>query len=159
GSALASFTLVSLMRTKFHHYVLVALPPVAMVTGIWLDGVLRDAPRGRRTAAASIGVALVGSACAAAAVGRELVAGTGPARFILLMTYRYSRLWVSTRSFAPIVAVVTVVTAAALALAAVPRLRRAALVGFGAAALVLSALLLDRVLPRSGADGGQRGIL
>jgi 4-amino-4-deoxy-L-arabinose transferase-like glycosyltransferase len=159
GSAMASFMLVSLMRTKFHHYVLVALPPIAMVTGIWLDGVLRQAPRGRRAELTSVAVVLVGSACATALVGRELATGIGPARFILLMTYRYSRLWVSTRSFAPVVAVVTVVTVAALAAAAVPLLRRAALLGFGGASLVLCALLLDRVLPRCGADGGQRGVL
>ena len=39
-----AFALFSLMLTKFHHYILPALPPAAMLTGVLLDGMLRSAP-------------------------------------------------------------------------------------------------------------------
>ena len=37
---LFAFALFSLMLTKFHHYILPAVPPAAMLTGILLDGML-----------------------------------------------------------------------------------------------------------------------
>jgi 4-amino-4-deoxy-L-arabinose transferase-like glycosyltransferase len=42
-----AFALFSLMLTKFHHYILPALPPAAMLTGVLLDAMIRshlDAP-------------------------------------------------------------------------------------------------------------------
>jgi 4-amino-4-deoxy-L-arabinose transferase-like glycosyltransferase len=38
-----AFSLFSLMLTKFHHYILPAIPPAAMLTGVLLDGMLRRA--------------------------------------------------------------------------------------------------------------------
>ncbi len=38
-----AFALFSLMLTKFHHYILPAVPPAAMLTGILLDGMLARA--------------------------------------------------------------------------------------------------------------------
>jgi len=40
---LFAFALFSLMLTKFHHYILPAVPPAAMLTGILLDGMLTRA--------------------------------------------------------------------------------------------------------------------
>jgi 4-amino-4-deoxy-L-arabinose transferase-like glycosyltransferase len=40
---LFAFALFSLMLTKFHHYILPAVPPAAMLTGILLDGMLARA--------------------------------------------------------------------------------------------------------------------
>jgi len=37
-----AFTLFSFMGTKFHHYIFPAVPPVAMLLGIALDGILGD---------------------------------------------------------------------------------------------------------------------
>jgi 4-amino-4-deoxy-L-arabinose transferase-like glycosyltransferase len=46
---LFAFALFSLMLTKFHHYILPAVPPAAMLTGILLDGMLkRVAPTATR---------------------------------------------------------------------------------------------------------------
>jgi len=47
GAALFVFTLVSAMRTKFHHYVLPAVPPLAMLLGIWLDERIAESAKGR----------------------------------------------------------------------------------------------------------------
>jgi 4-amino-4-deoxy-L-arabinose transferase-like glycosyltransferase len=44
-----AFAGFSVMLTKFHHYILPALPPVAMLTGVLLDSMLdRGLPRGAR---------------------------------------------------------------------------------------------------------------
>ncbi len=48
---LFAFALFSLMMTKFHHYILPAVPPTAMLTGILLDGMLTR--RRERTALGS----------------------------------------------------------------------------------------------------------
>jgi 4-amino-4-deoxy-L-arabinose transferase-like glycosyltransferase len=46
---LFAFALFSLMLTKFHHYILPAVPPAAMLTGILLDGMLpRESERAAR---------------------------------------------------------------------------------------------------------------
>src|SRR5690606_33782256 len=89
GAGIVAFALVSAMKTKFHHYVLVALPPLAMASGVFLD----EHARARSKAP----LLLVASAAVTALVGRD-VAGS-PARFVQLFTYRYDRLWPSTSSF------------------------------------------------------------
>jgi 4-amino-4-deoxy-L-arabinose transferase-like glycosyltransferase len=44
-----AFSMFSVSLTKFHHYALPCVPPIAMLTGIFLDRALPDAlPRGRR---------------------------------------------------------------------------------------------------------------
>jgi 4-amino-4-deoxy-L-arabinose transferase-like glycosyltransferase len=162
GAVLTSFTLVSLMETKFHHYVLVALPAIAMLAGIWLDAALAphrasgSVPR-REPAF----VTWIGAAAVVAVVGRELagVDHGGPARFAMLLTYRYTRAWPSTRSFGSAVAVVAVVATAALLAAALPRARRGAVFVLGSSGAALAALLLWRYLPACGLDGGQRAVL
>lgn len=59
-----AWALFTYMKTKFHHYVFPAVPPAAMLTGIFLDDALGDRPlaeRGRRgawLAATTFGVAL-----------------------------------------------------------------------------------------------------
>ena len=47
-----AFALFSLMLTKFHHYILPAIPPAAMLTGILLDGMLKPHRRGAARGAA-----------------------------------------------------------------------------------------------------------
>jgi hypothetical protein len=44
-----AFALFSLMLTKFHHYILPAVPAAAMLVGVLLDDLLRTAPRGERS--------------------------------------------------------------------------------------------------------------
>jgi 4-amino-4-deoxy-L-arabinose transferase-like glycosyltransferase len=167
GAAIVSFTLVSMMKTKFHHYVLIALPPLSMLAGVWLDDALpktrSDRALGARggPAAAHASVGFLAAACVALVVGEELASGpaSGPARFILLLTYKYSRTWVSTRSFAPAFGAVTVLAVVTLVASAWPRARWYGAVGLALTALGLAGLLLDRYLPGCASDGGQRGVL
>ena len=55
-----AFSLFTISLTKFHHYILPAVPPVALLTGIFLDRLLpREAPAGKHLA---FYLALVGGA-------------------------------------------------------------------------------------------------
>ena len=152
GATLVAFGLVSWMRTKFHHYVLVAIPPIAMLTGIGLDELLTMKTGARRKWAA---FALGAAATVVALVGRD--AAAAPTRFIGLLSYRYGRVWPSTLEFRTTIFVTTVASVAFL-LAAI-RWRTKAIVLFAASAVVFTALLLDVYLVRCADDGGQRGLL
>ncbi len=157
GAALFAFGLVSAMRTKFHHYVLVALPALAMTAGVFADeriGVLASG-RGRVRAAWTALLSVAGAA-AVVLVGRA--AAASPRRFVLLFTYRYTREWASTHAFATMIAVVTGAAAIAAVAFAFRRIRRPALAGACVVGLAASALFLDAYLPRCAIDGGQRGI-
>lgn len=165
GAALAGFALVTAMRTKFHHYVLVTVPPLAMIAGLFVDERIAEHARGHaRGRARGLGLApggallLFASAGVAALVGRDVAAA--PNRFVHLFTYRYDRIWPSTKSFAVVFAIAAAVAVALLVAAAVARRMRAhAFAAFGVTALALSSILLFRYLPRCGADGGQREVL
>src|SRR5262249_55793717 len=122
GATVLAFGLVSWMRTKFHHYVLLALPSLAMLIGIWVDETLgRKAQRQWR--ASTTALVFLAAALIVGLVGLDLVSATahGPARFILLLTYRYTRGWPSTRGYAAIFMVFAILGMIALAWAAAPR--------------------------------------
>ncbi|HVH47053.1 MAG TPA: glycosyltransferase family 39 protein, partial [Labilithrix sp.] len=164
GAGLISFALVSSMRTKFHHYVFVALPPLAMLTGLQLDEVIAisasPSGKGRKAWAAMM---MLAAACVALLVARSASTTAdgahGPARFVLLLTYRYSRAWPSTGTFALAFGVLGVLGGIATALGASSRLRTKAIHLLAAVAVVLSAVLLDLYLPRCANDGGQREVI
>lgn len=142
GAGLAAFALVSAMRTKFHHYMLITLPPFAALAGMWLAE--RPRPRDRWLVVVSIGAAAL-----IYFVGRDLEAS--PARFVWMLTYRYARLWPSTHAFG---AALGVVTGAAI-VASLARARAALAV----VAAITSMMLVDLYLVRCASDGGQRELL
>jgi 4-amino-4-deoxy-L-arabinose transferase-like glycosyltransferase len=156
GSGLVAFALVSMMRTKFHHYVLVAVPPLAMIAGVFVDERLSESARGRARATSS---ALLLASAAAITVLLARDVALAPARFVHLFTYRYDRHWPSTATFHTVLIVAGLVAAALLAVALIRRFRARAVLGFAIASVALSALLLDRYLPPCAADGGQRGVI
>jgi 4-amino-4-deoxy-L-arabinose transferase-like glycosyltransferase len=55
---LVEFSTVSLVNTKFHHYILPALPAVAVLTGVFLDDFLRAPTRGALWGMTLLGVPL-----------------------------------------------------------------------------------------------------
>lgn len=155
SAALVGFGLVTAMRTKFHHYAMPIVPPLAMLAGIFVDelvatsrGCLRRASAAVLVLTASAGTLLVG-----------LEQARVPARFALLLTYRYTREWASTQAFATTFTTVALVATVTLIAAAVGPLRRAGLFGLATTALALALLLVHRYLPGCAADGGQRGVL
>jgi len=163
GAALFAFALVSAMRTKFHHYVLPAVPPFAMLVGVWLDERLDEAREaGRRRLVATAALAL-GAACVVALVARDLgVSGpgeSGAARLMKLFTYRYNRQWPSANAFAPALVAFGVLGAAASLAFALRTWRRGAVIAFGILGITFATLMLDGYLVRCARDGGQRGVI
>ncbi|WP_394835522.1 glycosyltransferase family 39 protein [Pendulispora rubella] len=157
GSALFTFTLVSAMRTKFHHYVLPAVPPLAMLVGIWLDERLSEAEKpGRRRLLASAVLAF-GAACVLALVTRDL--GASPSHLMKLFTYRYQRDWPSAQAFAPALVIFGVLTTVASLALAIRPWRRHAVLALGALAVGCTLLLLDGYLVRCAPNGGQRHVM
>jgi len=82
--ALAAYVLMSLSATKFHHYIFPAVPPLAVLAGLFLERLLREGP-GEHVPALLVGVAL------AAVVGHGLWAR--PQGFADLFVYNYDRPW------------------------------------------------------------------
>ncbi|MBI4952026.1 MAG: glycosyltransferase family 39 protein [Myxococcales bacterium] len=77
--ALAGFALFSAMGTKFHHYCLPILPPLAMLAGVLLDDMWGEAPGAAEDGRRGLPAALRRAAPAALAVGAGvcLVLGVG----------------------------------------------------------------------------------
>jgi 4-amino-4-deoxy-L-arabinose transferase-like glycosyltransferase len=73
-----------LVQTKFHHYILPAVPALAVIVGFWLDDLLRG--RLRRP-----GLLLLTAAAVTALLAHDLI--DEPKQFIELFIYRYDRPW------------------------------------------------------------------
>jgi 4-amino-4-deoxy-L-arabinose transferase-like glycosyltransferase len=84
---LVSLLLISLSTTKYYHYLLPVLPPVAVVTGAWIDRALEGARRPSAGTWVGVGVGLV----VVAAAVRDVVAT--PAFVAHLTTYLYTGMW------------------------------------------------------------------
>tara|TARA_R110002073_G_scaffold24260_7_gene82024 strand:+ start:35812 stop:38085 length:2274 start_codon:yes stop_codon:yes gene_type:complete len=84
--AVCGVVLFTMLRTKYHHYVLPAVPGFAILISLWIDDALRSPERIHRGA---ICLGALASAC----VGYEVV--RHQARFIELFIYRYDRPWPS----------------------------------------------------------------
>jgi 4-amino-4-deoxy-L-arabinose transferase-like glycosyltransferase len=93
-----TFALFTLMRTKFHHYILPAVPPLSVLIGLYLS----ERWQGRRPSqphrAAFAHVLGWGGALLVALVSADLVipvrAGLpGAARLLHLLSYQYTRAW------------------------------------------------------------------
>jgi 4-amino-4-deoxy-L-arabinose transferase-like glycosyltransferase len=139
----SAYAIVSMSMTKFHHYVLPAIPGLAIVIGCFLDDLVRR--RAARTAAA---VALVGVPLLLL-VTVDLVGTKQDAQhFLWLFSYDYihsphGRPWPESLDFTgTLIAFSAVFAVGSLALVWA-RARRAALVGLGAAAVLFTYFLLD----------------
>lgn len=82
--ALCAFVLFSMIKTKFHHYVLPAVPGFALLVALWLDKVWTQEIAGERVALA-FGILLC------ALIGYDVLCHQD--RFIELFVYRYDRPW------------------------------------------------------------------
>jgi hypothetical protein len=139
----AAYALVSLSVTKFHHYILPALPGLAIAVGCFLDDVV--ARRAVRTAAAA---AVVGLPLLALVMVDLVAAQKDPQHFIWLFSYDYintpqGRPWPPALNFT----VPLVIFAAAFGLLTLGlawrRRMRGALVGLCLAAVAFTYFLLD----------------
>jgi hypothetical protein len=147
---------VSLSMTKFHHYVLPAVPGLALVLGSYLD----ELWAGRRR----VGL-LLGGVPLLALVLFDLTATQNAAqRFLWLFSYDYvpypgGRAWPSVLDFRPALIAAGVAFAAAVTALCWPRARRAALLGLGGAALLFTVFLIDDFMPKVAPFWSQKGTI
>jgi hypothetical protein len=139
----SAYALVSLSVTKFHHYILPALPGLAIAIGCFLDDLLERRASRPAAAAALIGVPLLGLAVF------DLAAMPKDAQhFIWLFSYDYinspaGRPWPPGLDFRPALIGFAVVFGLATLALGVRRLQRGAVVGLCLAAVAFTYYLLD----------------
>jgi hypothetical protein len=119
--AILAFAFFAFVQTKFHHYVLPAVPALAVVTALWLDDVWAGRARGVRVAVA---------VAAALFLLTSIDVVSRQERLVALFTYRYDRPWPYAApwkiDFSGILFTLAVLFGAGLALLAWPRARRLA---------------------------------
>jgi 4-amino-4-deoxy-L-arabinose transferase-like glycosyltransferase len=153
----AGYALVSLSMTKFHHYVLPAIPGIAIVIGCFLDDLITR-PGWRRAAV----VALVGIPLLLLVTFDLVDAKNAAQRFLWLFSYDYvhnkaGRPWPDKLDFTgPLIGFCAVFAIATAALA-IPRIRRWAAYGLSAAAIVFTFFLLDGFMRGVAPSWSQKG--
>ena len=158
--AFAAFTLVTVMKTKFHHYVFPAVPPVAALVGIELSRLGRG-PAERSSPRTWF---VVAGAAITLGVGLDLVAGSpgipgrGQARLLHLFTYLYTRSWPEALDFRAPIALFSVLAALSTLAVAWEKVRRVAALVLVGTSLAFSVFVLDVYLVRTAPHWGQRGL-
>ena len=168
---LFAFALFSLMLTKFHHYILPAVPPAAMLTGILLDGMLAQAEtpttraedpasirsRGSRVQLGAVGIA---GAILVLFVGRDLSATfegmPNQIRLLHLFTYNYRRGWPASLNFTTTLWAFTIIAAVLMALLAWASVRRHVITALLALGLGFAVWGLDSYFMKTSPHWGQR---
>jgi 4-amino-4-deoxy-L-arabinose transferase-like glycosyltransferase len=141
-----SYAVVSLSMTKFHHYVLPAIPGLGIMIGCFLDDWLEE---GRRV----VGVVLVGLPLMLIAFADLVTAQNASQIFLWLFSYDYvynphGRLWPPSLDFRPALWVFGVLfTLGAIGLA-VRRVRKPALAVFATSAVLFTYFLIDGFMPK-----------
>jgi 4-amino-4-deoxy-L-arabinose transferase-like glycosyltransferase len=147
-----SLLAISFSVTKYYHYLLPVLPPLALLVALWLDGAMQ------RSATPSKGVlagALVGIALLVAIV-RDAMAS--PAWIAHLTTYLYTSFWTKGAPDVDRLMITVAPFGVGLVLWVVAR-RRAALVAFVLSALLTTAYVIDDYIPAASESWSQRTAL
>jgi 4-amino-4-deoxy-L-arabinose transferase-like glycosyltransferase len=153
----ASYAVVSLSMTKFHHYVLPAIPGLAIVIGCFIDDLANR--RGSRTTAV---VALVGLPVLALVAIDLVSAKNASQKFLWLFSYDYvhsktGRPWPDRLDFSTPLILFTIVFALATVALTLPRVRKWATMGLSSAAVVFTFYLLDHFMPAVAPSWSQKG--
>jgi 4-amino-4-deoxy-L-arabinose transferase-like glycosyltransferase len=153
----SAYALVSMSMTKFHHYVLPAIPGLAICVGAFVDDLLER--RSSRTAAAA---ALVGIPLLLLASFDLVAAKNDSQRFLWLFSYDYihnshGRPWPEKLDFSPQLIGFVAAFALGSAALAVRRARRWGALGLSAAAVLFTVFLLDVYMPDVAPYWSQKG--
>ena len=153
----AAYAMVSLSMTKFHHYVLPAIPGIAIVIGCFMDDLLA-----RRASRAGAAVALVGVPLLVLVAIDLVSAKNATQKFLWLFSYDYvhskaGRPWPERLDFSTPMIVFAVAFALATIGLAIPRVRRWAAGGLSLAAVVFTFYLLDHFMPTVATSWSQKG--
>jgi 4-amino-4-deoxy-L-arabinose transferase-like glycosyltransferase len=155
----SAYAVVSLSMTKFHHYILPALPGLALVLGCFIDDLLRPGRHRVAAAAALVGIPLL------ALVTHDLARTPQSAQlFIWLFSYDYvntpqGRPWPAGLDFRGPIVAWSALFGAAVALLAVRRVRFSAAIGLAVLAVGFNYYLLDAYLPATAAHWSQKPLI
>jgi 4-amino-4-deoxy-L-arabinose transferase-like glycosyltransferase len=163
-----AYVVVSLSMTKFHHYLLPALPGLAIVIGcVFADGgaLSLSAPRTVAPLQLSpLAAVLIGLPLLAATSYDFLATPSAAARFLWLFSYDYvyratGRPWPTTLDFRLGLGALAVIFALAIIALAASRTRRAGLVAWAIAAIASTAFLLDHFMPAVAPHWSQKPLI
>jgi 4-amino-4-deoxy-L-arabinose transferase-like glycosyltransferase len=150
-----SLLAISYSTTKYYHYLIPVLPPLALMTGVWLDDLLE---RGRPSLGVSVS-ALLGLAIGVVVVRDALLTPTWLAH---LTTYLYTGMWTKGAPEVDRLAIAVVPFAAGLvvwALAKTARTRRFAVGAWLLSGLLTTGWLIADYIPASSENWSQRTAL
>ncbi len=153
---LVAFAVVSASMTKFHHYILPAIPPLAILLGWFLDDALGEDRAMTRFAVALTGIPIV------LLVVRSLTFDKQQAQKLLwLFNYDYvhnprGRTWPAELDFRLGLWIFGALAAGAFVLYAVPRIRKLGLVAIGVAATGMTLYVIDVVLVKTSSYWSQK---
>jgi len=155
----AGYTLVSLSVTKFHHYILAALPGLAIAVGCFIDDLLH-----RRDTRAFATTALIGVPLLALATYDLVSARQSAQHFLWLFSYDYinsprGRPWPDGLDFAPAIIGFAAAFAACTAALAWRRVQRPAAAALCACAMAFTFFLLDGYMKKVTAHWTQKGLI
>jgi 4-amino-4-deoxy-L-arabinose transferase-like glycosyltransferase len=159
-----TFSLFTLMRTKFHHYILPAVPALAVLVGVCLAEQWDQGGEVGPHRAAVARVAGFGGALLVVLVGVDLVVPVrdgipGAARLFHLLSYQYRRAWPSELDFTePLSLVAGACSVLCLALTSA-RWRRALISAQIAVSVIFAGWLAHRYLVSLGPAFGQRHVI
>jgi 4-amino-4-deoxy-L-arabinose transferase-like glycosyltransferase len=154
-----AYALVCLSVTKFHHYILPAVPGLAIVIGCFLDDLLD-----RRDSRAAAAIALVGLPLLALVMVDLVSAQNAAQHFIWLFSYDYintprGRPWPPALHFAPTLIVFAVAFALCTLALIWKRLQRWGVVGLSVAAVLFTYFLLDGYMRKVTPYWSQKGLI
>ncbi len=158
-----TFGLFTFMRTKFHHYILPAVPALAVLVGLYLAEAA-ELLRANRQPSAAARLLILAGAFLTLRVGADLVLPLsdelpGSARLYHLLSYRYDRAWPDELDYQRPLLVFTGVIALIQLVLGISGWARGAIAAQAAAALIFSAWLGQHYLVQLGAPFGQRRVI
>ncbi len=159
-----SFSLFTFMQTKFHHYILPAVPALSVLTGLYLAELWHESSPRERHRAAVAHVLGLGGAILVACVGLDLVrpvrAGIpGSARLLHLLSYKYTRAWPAELDFTVPLLVFSAACSIITLLFGSARGRRGLIAAQVCAAVAFAGWLGQHYLVKLGPAFGQRHVI
>jgi len=157
---ITAFSLFALSGTKFHHYILPAVPPLAALAGIFLHDLFERAPQAGTDRGNMLLLALI-AGLSVMLIGRDLLAAQGerlPGQvlFMQLFTYQYKRPWPEHLDFDSTLLAFTAAAALGCLGLAARATRRGAAVGVCALAVLWATWGVNVYLVQAAPHWGQR---
>jgi len=164
----SAYALVSVSMTKFHHYVLPAVPGLAICIGCFLDDLVgrgeRETRLGQRTSRVLATLVILGLPVLALVTTDLVSAKNASQRFLWLFSYDYiqsprGRPWPESLNFTGGLTALAAVFALGLVAAVFAKLRRWAVVGCCLAGVASTFFLLDHFMPKVAPFWSQKNVI